>query len=321
MMLAGVARASPEAALQAQLELAAARSPATVGIYVEQMETHERAAVNALRPFPLASTFKLPLAVLVLDAVERKVLPPLETRVRVLERDLVPGVSPLYDGAPTGSEVSLLELVQLLLEPGDNSAANALIRMLGGTDRMRAAQETLSLQGFSVDRDETELMMASTGASLSRAAATPERIKAALAKLTPTQRDVALQRFRADSGDHGTPRAMAQVLARIVRGELLTPEHRALLLEELAKNGRGGNRIRGGLPAGTVVSDRTGTCAGPDGTHSLCVNDVGVVMLPQGGHLLVPVYVEDGGEETAVKEKVIANVARLAFGAYAAGKR
>ena len=52
--------------LQTDLADLARKSGSTVGIYVEHFERHEITTVNAQRPFPLASTFKLPLAVVVL---------------------------------------------------------------------------------------------------------------------------------------------------------------------------------------------------------------------------------------------------------------
>src|SRR5438477_3156546 len=85
---------APSPSLRADLTALARRSRSTVGIYVEHLEKHETAGVNATRPFPLASTFKLPLAIVVLGAVENKALPPLDGTVRLEASDMRGWVSP-----------------------------------------------------------------------------------------------------------------------------------------------------------------------------------------------------------------------------------
>src|SRR5262249_19468164 len=149
--------------------------------------------VNATRPFPLASTFKLPLAVVVLRDVERKRLPPLEGKVRLLPGDMRNWASPLYERMPHGGEVTLREVVASMLESSDNSAADALLRLCGGPARVRAELAALNLPGISIDRNEGEI-----------AAATRDR--------------AGLERFRKDPRDRASPEAMARVLTRLWRG-------------------------------------------------------------------------------------------------------
>ena len=72
---APVVVAAPLAPLEEELSELASHSKATVGIFVEHIERHQETGVNWTRPFPMASTFKLPLAIVVLAAIEHKELP------------------------------------------------------------------------------------------------------------------------------------------------------------------------------------------------------------------------------------------------------
>ena len=69
---------------------------------------------------------------------------------------------------------------------------------------------------------------------------------------------------------------------------------------------RGLLRIRGMLPPGTPVADKTGTIGG-------ATNDVGVITLPDGGEVAVVVFVKNSERPVADREKVIAQVSRSAY--------
>jgi len=65
----------------------------------------------------------------------------------------------------------------------------------------------------------------------------------------------------------------------------------------------GQTRIPGLLPEGTRVVHKTGSISGS-------TNDVGMVYLPGGGHLIVTVLTKDAKAPTAEREHVIAEIAR-----------
>jgi beta-lactamase class A len=298
------------------------RSGSTVGIFVEHLERRETIAVHGARPFPLASTFKLPLAVAALQAVEQRELPALDQKVRLEATDMIPWASPLHARLPAGGEVTLRELLATLLQNSDNSAADALLRLLGGPVGLRPRLARLGLGGLSIDRDEAELALDGAGVAYPpRSERTAAHLSALLAHAPPAERNAALARLRADPRDHGTPEVMAHLLARLWRGELLSPPHRALLRDELSRCTTGRRRLRAGVPPGTPVADRTGTCAGGSDASAICANDVGVLGLPSGEHVVVAVFVEDAGGEVASKEKLIAAIARAAWEHYRPSQR
>lgn len=143
------------------------------------------------------------------------------------------------------------------------------------------------------------------------------RVRAALAAVGPARRRAALRRFRADPRDHASPAAMARVLVRLWRGELLAPAHAAWWRDELSRCRTGAARLRAGLPPGAAAADRTGACFGGGDDGALCANDVGVVTLPSGEHVVIAAYVEDAGGPVAPKERVPAAIARAVWHHYA----
>ena len=69
--------------------------------------------------------------------------------------------------------------------------------------------------------------------------------------------------------------------------------------------------------SGTIVAHKTGTTGTVQGFNG-STNDVGVITLPgNAGRLAIAVYIKGSSRSEAVREKVIAQIARAAFDAYA----
>jgi len=101
-----------------------------------------------------------------------------------------------------------------------------------------------------------------------------------------------------------TPRAAIALLRAAWRDPLV--------VGLMTRSGPGAARIKGLLPAGTVVAHKTGS-SGSDGGLTRATNDIGVVTLPDGRHLAVAVFVSDAHAETPACEAVIARLARAAW--------
>src|SRR5215469_13557678 len=74
----------------------------------------------------------------------------------------------------------------------------------------------------------------------------------------------------------------------------------------------GARRIKGQLPAGTVVAHKTGTGGTRDGITS-ATNDIGIITLPDGRHLAVAVFVSDSAADDTTREALIARIAKAAW--------
>lgn len=109
--------------------------------------------------------------------------------------------------------------------------------------------------------------------------------------------------FEADPRDIATPRAMATLLTRLFTGRALDAEHTRLIAEIMARDRTGLNRLRGMMPPGTPVADKTGTIGGT-------INDVGVVTLPGGARVVIVAFIKASDAPILIREKAIAQIGR-----------
>ncbi|MEO7601878.1 MAG: serine hydrolase, partial [Sphingomicrobium sp.] len=99
-----------------------------------------------------------------------------------------------------------------------------------------------------------------------------------------------------------TPLAMVDLLKRIYRAELIRPSSRNYLLDLMAKCQTGKNRIRGMLPFGTPVENKTGTLNG-------LTDDVGFITMPDGRRIAIAVFARGGSD----RPRTIAESARVIY--------
>ena len=76
----------------------------------------------------------------------------------------------------------------------------------------------------------------------------------------------------------------------------------------------GKHRIKGHLPAGTVVAHKTGM--GGKNDIISAINDVGIVTLPSGEHFAIAFFIANPRYSVAEMERVIARVSKLVFNHY-----
>ncbi|MBN3826753.1 PenA family class A beta-lactamase [Burkholderia sp. Ac-20384] len=218
--------------------------------------------------FPFCSTFKAMLSAAVLaQSVDRPAL--LQQRVTYTKADLV-NYSPV-SGKHVGDGMTVAALCEAAIQYSDNSAANLLIKLLGGPSAVTAYARSIGDDTFRLDRWETELNDAVPG----------------------------------DPRDTTTPAAMAASLNALMLGEALPAAQRAQLVAWMRGNKVGDKRIRAGVPAGWTVADKTGT--GDYGT----TNDAGVVWSPSRAPIALVVYYTQASADARAKEDVIASVARI----------
>lgn len=296
-----------EQALEQELGRLAQLPSGTLGVAVVHVESGRSAFVNADEPYPMASTFKVPVAVQLLHLVDEQSLR-LDRMIDLAPADLAPGsgmITSLLDDP--GVSLSLRNLLELMLLISDNTAADLMLREAGGPDAVNARLRALGVEGMRVDRSTLSLIADALGT----AAPAPEsRTRAGYETLFDALPEDAVKTaraaFAADPRDTSSPRAMAELLAKIWRGQALSDASTALLIDIMSRCQTGQARLKGMLPIGTEVAHKTGTIAGS-------ANDVGVITLPHdAGHVIVAAFVKGSDAEMAARERAIADVARAA---------
>lgn len=267
--------------------------------------------------FPLQSLFKLPLAVAVLQAVEAGRLT-LDQPVAVTRQDLSLYHSPLaarFRGER--QEVSLRELVRLAAAESDNTAADLLMRLIGGPQAVTAMLRSGGVAGVSVDRYERVLqpdILGLPGYGWDEVIDT-KAFRAKVQAIPAAERRRRLAATLADSRDAATPEASVAFLEAFAKGAWLRKPEHGRLIEAIAANAlTGKDRIRAGLPEGARFAHKTGLGPSAAGLNH-ATNDIGVVTLPDGRRFAIAVYLAGSTAPEKAREAAHAAMARLAVSA------
>lgn len=165
---------------------------------------------------------------------------------------------------------SARSLMEAMMVRSDNHATDLLLRDLGGPKTLQSWLNQVGITGLRVDRN--------------------------IAQLLAARRDLK------DVRDSSTPQAMVTLLKRIDDGSLLQPWGRSYLLGLMGRCITGKNRIRGLLPAGTLVQNKTGTLNG-------YTSDVGFITLPNGRRVAIALFARYGSN----RPYTIARAARVIY--------
>src|SRR5207253_8196592 len=84
------------------------------------------------------------------------------------------------------------------------------------------------------------------------------------------------------------------------------------VLKSMTEATPGPNRLKGLLPAGTIVAHKTGT-SGTENGVTAATNDIGIITLPNGRHFAIAVFVSDSPVDEATREGVIAKIAKAVW--------
>ena len=108
------------------------------------------------------------------------------------------------------------------------------------------------------------------------------------------------------------PAGAVRLLRRISDNSPLGPEHTRMLLQWMQEASSEAERIKGDLPAGAIVMQKTGSSGTRDGMAA-ATNDIGVITLPDGRRLAIAIFVTDSKADDATRDLVIARIARAAY--------
>ncbi len=216
----------------------------------------------------MQSVFKFPLALTALHIVEQRKFS-LDQSVRFLPTDrILPHThSPLQDKYPEGNvDVPLRELLGLAVSQSDNVAADIVLRTIGGPAIVNNYMSSIGVTGFHSEDGEDGLA-----------------------------RDVAVQ-YR----NWFEPAGAVRLLRRISDNSPVTPEHTRMLLAWMQDATTGVHRIKGDLPAGTIVMHKTGSSGTKNGV-TFATNDIGLITLPDGRPLAIAIFVTDSRADDATR--------------------
>ncbi|CAG5068413.1 Extended-spectrum beta-lactamase PER-1 [Dyadobacter sp. CECT 9623] len=251
----------------------------TVGIGIMDLKTGKTAIQHGDHKFPMQSVFKFPLAMAVLDQVDKGKIT-LTQKVRITKEDLLPKThSPMKDKYPEGNiDLTVADLLSYTVSESDNIACDLLFKLAGGTKVVNDYVHKLGVKNIEIVANEEEMTKGW---------------------------DIQYKNF-------STPGAMLQLLSVFYKGKNLSKASSDYLWKIMIAGPTGANRIKSQLPENTIVAHKTGTSGKNEKGTFAATNDVGIVKLPGGKDLAIVVFVSDSNADIEKRELVIAKVAKAA---------
>lgn len=241
----------------------------TIGFVAANLATGERISHRANRRFPMLSVFKTLAAAAVLrDHASRD--EKLDRRVWFPPADVLDYAPIAAEHVDTG--MTLEEMCDAALRFSDNTAANLLLREIGGPRGLTGFARSIGDRTTRLDRWEPELNTAIPG----------------------------------DERDTTSPAAIARTYVRLLVGSALHARDRRQLRRWMLDNQTSDERFRAGLPAGWALADKTG--GGDYGTN----NNVGVAWTPAGTPIVIAALTRRAERDASKDDALLADLARLA---------
>jgi beta-lactamase class A len=290
-------------------ELTARAAPARLGAAVMNLESGELWAINGVDRFPMQSVFKAPLAAAVLAEVDAGRLD-LEETITLMDEDISPPFSRVADAYPGRRDYTVAELLTLAAGASDNTAADVLMRRIGGPGAVTAWLRAQDIREMRVDRYERQLQPEIAGLDSFRLDWKGEAAyRAALQEVPAAERQAATEAYLADPRDTTTPREALLFLAKLARGELLSQASTARLLKIMGETPTGAGRLAAGLPPGARLAHKTGTARTDLGMNP-ATNDIGLITLEDGRQYAIAVFLSGSTLPEAEREAIFADLAR-----------
>jgi beta-lactamase class A len=268
-LVAPGARAADASSAAARVAAIEAAAGGRLGVAVVDASGALSLTHRAAERFPMCSTFKALAAAAALKRVD--------AGADTLDRQVAFGSADLLEYAPVSKAhvgagaMSLADICAAAIQWSDNTAANLILKTIGGPPAVTAFARALGDSVTRLDRDEPTLNTAIPG----------------------------------DPRDTTSPAAMAADLHALILGDALSPASRRQLEAWMAGDKVADKRLRAGLPADWAIADKTGT-----GDHG-AANTIAILRPPSRPLLFVAVYFAESDRSPDERNAVHRDVARV----------
>ena len=269
--------------LRGKIELIAEKAKGDVGVCIIGLENNDTITFNGNGRFPMQSVYKFPVALAVLNQVDKGILS-LDKKIFVKKKELLSKTwSPLREKYPKGNvKISLAELLTYTVSMSDNNGCDILFKLMGGTKMVNDYIHNIGIKDIAIVATEEEM-----------------------------HKD-----WNVQFTNWCTPIAMGNLLNKFNKGEILSQKSTKFLMRVMEETSTGPKRIKGLLPAGTIVAHKTGSSGSNEVGIIGALNDVGIVTLPNGNHFAIVVFISNTTADENVCEKIIAEITKVVWDRY-----
>lgn len=263
--------------LRSDLNQLIGRFEAQVGVGVKHVESGDTMTINNSFQYPMQSVYKFPLALAILKEVDLGKFA-IDQKINVTKEDLHSDTwSPLAKEYPNGNvDQTIEQLLSYTVSKSDNNTCDILFKILGGPKQVEKQMRDWGYANIAIQTTEAEMHVGGDSAQLA---------------------------------NWCQPFELIQMLEDFYLGKLISEKSTKILMRQLIETSTGEKRIKGRLPKNTITAHKTGS-------GNKVVNDVGIIMLPDGTHLILSVFICNAKEEYEDSEDFVAKIARVTYDSF-----
>jgi beta-lactamase class A len=283
-----------------------------VGIAVRDVDSGWTTSWNGQRFFPQQSVSKFWVAITALQRVDAGQLS-LDRYVTITRSDLTLFHQPIAAQiGPNGYTTTLGALMFRAITQSDNTANDTVLRNAGGPEAVRAMLAGHRIEGIRFGPGERLMQSQIAGLQWQPGYSAGRAFYAARNNVPIARRRTAFENYIDDPVDGATPEGLVDGLARLRRGELLSPASTERLISIMSQTRTGANRLKGGLAPGWRLAHKTGT-GQVLGSTQAGYNDIGILTSPDGRHYAVAVMIGRTSTPLPTRMALMQNVTRAAI--------
>jgi beta-lactamase class A len=266
--------------LDRTLDSLTARTPGRLGISIISPIFNPEISVRGDQHFPMESVYKFPIALKILDEVDKGKLK-LNQKIH-----FIPSHWPMLTWSPLREkystreqDISLNEVLSYTIIYSDNVGCDILLKESGGTDSVNRFIHSLGIIDINFAASEAQMHAD----------------------------------WNTQYQNWCTPNAMARLWQLFYERKVVSPKSTALLFKMLEKSEMGEKRIKGMLPTDILVAHKSGTSDTDKSGVTAATNDAGIVLFPSGKYVIMVVFLADDNRDEKQREHTIAEVAKETF--------
>mgnify|MGYP000282723329 CR=1 FL=1 len=265
------------------------------GVAIWHIESGEKSDVNGDVPFPMASTFKIPIIATAARQIKSGQLN-LDTRITLKDEDKSPGsgILPFFEA---GVNPTVRDLLTLMIIISDNTATDMTVDLLGGASVIESYMHELGLTDIFFKMNCKDLIRELFPPDVQEMS--PEEI-AIWSETNDILRD-GLCFSRESDNNVSSANHMNELLRMIFESEIVEGELREEVLNIMFKQ-QFNVRVSRFFPPNTKFAHKTGTIGG-------IRNDSGILFLNDENHVIITLFTE--WDEAAVRFDSVANYQRI----------
>jgi beta-lactamase class A/beta-lactamase class A VEB len=269
--------------LRKKIELIVSDKNAVVGVSIIGNYRKDTLSLHGDRHFPMQSLFKFHIALAVLSEIDKGKLS-LDQKIEIGKDELLSKDfwSPLREENPEGGSFTIEKLIQYSVSHSDNTACDVLIRLIGTPKTVEEYIKKSGIQDIQIVFNEKEMQA----------------------------------KWENMFQNWTTPKAASETLRLFYenKNSLLSKASYNFFWKTNTETTTGKNRIKGKLPAGTIVAHKTGWSGTNKETGiTAAVNNIGIIFLPNGKYFIISVFVSESKENLDTNEEIIAEIAKATY--------